>query len=136
MTTFLLSGCNELYYRQESSSAPYPSELAFKSEELRQAFARSGTPKDIGWFQEETTFLHVFFKNEFIIQYKRDTLYGVNDFICKGAHFTGAEKFQTIFQTKRVKKNYISANMGGLMGLCLGFSLLSAIEVGPNFEPP
>ena len=34
-------------------------------------------------FREETTFLHVYFKKEFLVQYKRDTLYGVNDFICK-----------------------------------------------------
>jgi len=27
--------------------------------------------------------LHIYFKNEFIIQYKRDTLYGINDFICE-----------------------------------------------------
>ncbi len=33
--------------------------------------------------REETTFLHVYFKNEFLLQYKRDTLYGVNDFICE-----------------------------------------------------
>ena len=36
------------------------------------------------------------------IQYKRDVLYGVTDFI---------------------------SNIGGLLGLCMGFSLLTAIEV-------
>ena len=35
-----------------------------------------------GFFREETAFLHIFFKNEFVIQYKRDRLYGINDFIC------------------------------------------------------
>ena len=36
------------------------------------------------------------------MQYKRDVLYGVTDFI---------------------------SNIGGLLGLCMGFSLLTAIEV-------
>jgi hypothetical protein len=27
--------------------------------------------------------LHLYFKNEYIIQYKRDSLYGINDFICE-----------------------------------------------------
>ncbi len=37
--------------------------------------------------REETTLLHVYFKNEFLLQYKRDTLYGINDFICETSFF-------------------------------------------------
>ena len=34
-------------------------------------------------FRDEVSLLHVFFKNEFIVQYKRDQLYGIEDLVCK-----------------------------------------------------
>ncbi len=30
----------------------------------------------------------MYFKNEFLLQYKRDTLYGINDFICEKLPFS------------------------------------------------
>ena len=37
----------------------------------------------ISFFRDEVSLLHVFFKNEFIVQYKRDQLYGIEDLVCK-----------------------------------------------------
>ncbi len=101
---FFCPGCHELSYRQESSTAPFPSDLAFKSEDVRKAFAKSDKAIEFFRFEfflkksgkqrnaksnsrEETTLLHVYFKNEFLLQYKRDTLYGINDFICETSFF-------------------------------------------------
>ncbi len=48
---FFCPGCHELSYRQESSTAPFPSDLAFKSEDVRKAFAKSD--KAIEFFRFE-----------------------------------------------------------------------------------
>ena len=36
--------------------------------------------------------LHVFFKSEFIVQYKRDQLYGIEDLVCKSGFAIFAHK--------------------------------------------
>ena len=94
---FDISGCDETNYRIELSSAPFPSENAFDSYEFRKLHQNWEWEK----FRNEFSRLHIFFRNEFVIQYKRDQLYGIEDLV---------------------------SNIGGLMGLCLGFSLLSVVE--------
>ena len=51
--------------------------------------------------RSEFSRLHIYFQKEFVIEYKRDQLYGIEDLV---------------------------SNIGGLMGLCLGCSLLSGVE--------
>ena len=34
-------------------------------------------------YRNETAMLHIFFKDEHIIQFKRDRLYTIEDFVCK-----------------------------------------------------
>ena len=55
--------------------------FAPKSPELK--WVEEAADIDFEGLKKYTSLLHVFFKNEYIIQYKRDVLYGVTDFICK-----------------------------------------------------
>ena len=86
-------------------------------------------------YRNETAMLHIFFKDEHIIQFKRDRLYTIEDFVCKSLLY---------FQMKHLTQQYYSnlyhvyfhnysnhfvANIGGLLGLWLGFSLLSVLEL-------
>lgn len=90
------AACAETSYKIEVSSAPFPSEPAFWKMKNKR------TKMGMDYFRDEVSLLHVFFKSEFIVQYKRDQLYGIEDLV---------------------------SNIGGLMGLCLGFSLLSVVEL-------
>ena len=42
--------------------------------------------------RDEVSLLHVFFKSEFIVQYKRDQLYGIEDLVCKSGFAIFAHK--------------------------------------------
>jgi len=81
----------------ELSSAPFPSKNAFESYEFRKLHQKWEWEK----LRSEFSRLHIYFQKEFVIQYKRDQLYGIEDLV---------------------------SNIGGLMGLCLGCSLLSGVE--------
>lgn len=54
--------------------------------------------------------LHIFFKDEFIMQLKRDALYGVNDFICEYITLV------TVFRCS----NFLFSQHGRLDGLVHG----------------
>ena len=74
-------GCFELTYNVETSYADYPSAVAeSKSPELK--WVEEAADIDFDGLKKYTSLLHVFFKNEHIIQYKRDVLYSSTDFIC------------------------------------------------------
>lgn len=65
------------------------------------------------------------------MQYKRDELFTWEDFICETL---GSWIIITIDKLSNTLLNLysfftLSANLGGVMSLCLGFSLLSLIEV-------
>ena len=70
------------------------------------------------FFRDEVSLLHVFFKNEFIVQYKRDQLYGIEDLVCKSGFVILCTKKNTClsqllhsalitFQTKILNECYL-----------------------------
>ena len=87
--------------------------------------------------------LHVFYREKSGIQYRRDTRYDWQDFVCKlrFIHFPRErkKKNQQLLWAVEVNVQFelcwmntvfaISAAVGGLLGLGVGFSLMSVMEI-------
>ena len=67
--------------------------------------------------------VHFYFKERGIVQYSREQLYSIMDVIGKN--------FETplFFLSKLYKPIFVAAAFGGVIGLCMGFSLLSGVEL-------
>ena len=70
--------------------------------------------------RDEVSLLHVFFKSEFIVQYKRDQLYGIEDLVCKSGF--------AILHIKVAKDSLKSLKNCFLLTL----SMHSLIKLNPN----
>ena len=68
-----------------------------------------------------SSIVHFYFKERGIVQYSREQLYTPMDVIGKLYYFI-------LFQLKIDQKFYFKAAFGGIIGLCMGFSLLSGVE--------
>ena len=75
--------------------------------------------------------VNVFFKDSSIIKYKRVELYKITDIICKYISDFYVQNTYPKLHTYLYMYLFFSflANIGGSLGLCTGFSLMSAIEL-------
>ncbi len=69
---------------------------------------------------ETGSLVHIYFKELGIMKYSRDELYTLIDVICKHLFTFCLFTFCT--------EPFIAAAFGGIVGLCMGFSLLSGVE--------
>ncbi len=71
--------------------------------------------------------LHVYFREKTGMRYQTDVRFGVEDFICK----RNLSQLNIVFIYKFMTRTFIIsiAAMGGLLGLGLGFSFISLIEI-------
>ncbi len=74
---------------------------------------------------KDVALFHVYFKELGMVQYLRDELYSIVDFI--GGFFV----FANILNSMHVIcwLSVFPAAVGGIIGLCIGFSILSLIEI-------
>lgn len=72
--------------------------------------------------------LHVYYKAKTGERYKTDIRYGIEDFICKYS-YVFQEMFNFFTDAIITADFNISAAMGGLLGLGLGLSFISVIEL-------
>ena len=68
-----------------------------------------------------SSLVHIYFKELGIIKYSRNELYGIMDVI-------GTHSYHLPFRLYHVYF-FLSAALGGIIGLCMGFSLLSGAEI-------
>ncbi|CAL8109748.1 unnamed protein product [Orchesella dallaii] len=101
---FCLPACNETFYNVFVTSADFPNQpQANQTKMIREAILEGHTHlNDIAYVSGSISVVRVFFRESSIMQYKRDELFTWEDFV---------------------------SNLGGVMSLCLGFSILSLVEV-------
>ena len=66
---------------------------------------------------KDSSLVHVYFKNLGVTKFTKDRLFGWADLIC------------TLASTLKIVNLLFSAQFGGGVGLCVGFSLLSGAEL-------
>ena len=73
---------------------------------------------------DTSSIVHIYFKELGVVKYSKDQLYGALDVI-------GKLKLQRIVNINLLINIFllISAAFGGLVGLCIGFSILSGVEI-------
>ncbi|CAG7826654.1 unnamed protein product [Allacma fusca] len=103
-TEFCLPACNETFYNFVVTAATFPNQPEPNmTQMLREAIHDNRDYlNNITYVSASISVLRVFFRESSIMQYKRDELFTWEDFV---------------------------SNLGGVMGLCLGFSLLSLVEI-------
>lgn len=124
---FCLPACNETFYNVFITAADFPNQpQANQTKMIREAIEQGHNHlHDIGYVSGSISVVRIFFRESSIMQYKRDELFTWEDFVCKflshrSLHFSVILTFLYFLFT---------ANVGGVLSLCLGFSLLSVVEV-------
>ncbi|XP_035716749.1 pickpocket protein 28 [Folsomia candida] len=101
---FCLPSCNETFYNVFVTAADFPNQpLANQTKMLREAIVEGGLThlNDISYVSGSISVLRIFFRESSIMQYKRDELFTWEDFV---------------------------SALGGVMSLCMGFSIISLVE--------
>ncbi|XP_021959702.1 pickpocket protein 28 [Folsomia candida] len=101
---FCLPSCNETFYNVFVTAADFPNQpLANQTKMLREAIVEGGLThlNDISYVSGSISVLRIFFRESSIMQYKRDELFTWEDFV---------------------------SAWGGVMSLCMGFSITSLVE--------
>ena len=107
-----MPACKEIHYLSSASTVP------------KKASSENGDSK-----------VWMFFKDSWVVKYKRAELYRITDVICEIFFFYFFKKKYIpyyIFSQNVQKEQSLflfSANIGGSLGLCVGFSLISAVEI-------
>ena len=88
--------------------------------------------------RDEVSLLHVFFKSEFIVQYKRDQLYGIEDLVCKSGFAIFAHKMGKKYLGQKTPEtcHSFTVQCTKIDNFFVTYTLISLInvEVGINVE--
>lgn len=105
-----LPGCFEITYDSEVSVAPLlPNEALLKNR---------------GITAQNVSIMHIFYENSFFRSQSKDEILGFTEFLC-----TFSFAFDARFSFLIMYFFGISANTGGLLGLFMGFSVFSIVEI-------
>lgn len=108
-------GCFEINYRIElSQSKLIPT---FQSD-------KRYVKGDMNYFTENMAVVHLFFVDSQFTKYVKNELFGFIEFLCKYLIF----RVVSIIE-KKEKETQFTASTGGLLGLFMGFSFLSFMEI-------
>lgn len=78
---------------------------------------------------ENLAVLHIFFKQHDFRSQNKEELVNFTEFLCERIHNNNDTFTDTYFLINEVQYSHFIANTGGILGLFLGFSVLSIIEI-------
>lgn len=105
-----LPGCFEITYDAEVSIAPLHS---------NQKLLKNTTLKE-----QNVTTMHIFYKNMYFRSQRKEEIIGLTEFLCTLCFWFEFHLIQNYWFVL-----FITANSGGLLGLFMGFSFFSIVEI-------
>lgn len=80
------------------------------------------------YFRKNIAVVHIFFIDNSYMKYSKNELYGFAELLCEFTDTTNVWIQSSIIPYTNIN-SFLTANTGGLLGLFMGFSLLSVIEI-------
>ena len=108
-----LPGCFEIKYMKTSSMARLSGDTTPKERILKN--------HSVQYFVKNMAIVHLYYQDTTFMNRIKSEIYGFSEFLCK-LILMCSKSLTSLWR--------IAANTGGLLGLFLGFSFLSAVEIG------
>ncbi|GBP90250.1 Pickpocket protein 28 [Eumeta japonica] len=126
-----LPACAELSYAKRTSRSPLRERL------LNENLLGNRTAQ---YFKENMLVVHFFFEETSFVRYTKGEIFGLTEFLCQTGPNMDIEHLVTrnAYYVPRIENQQnlrnskhpdVVSNTGGLLGLCMGFSVMSAVEL-------